>query len=232
MPRKPTKKPTKPGRPKQRSGAATASTRSRDRLLDSALTLFAAKGYAATGTQEIIDAARVTKPVLYHYFASKEALFRQLVGGIYDATAASWDAVLASESKAPARLRSIVRGSFEGSARDPRLPRLLLQTHYGPPIAELRSFMEEHTARRFGAVVKIMRAGLAAHELRGGEAPALALLFCAILDQHINVLARLPAAAALLTAERAHALVDAFLHGCGTTKRSARALPALDFKPR
>ena len=33
----------------------------RERLLDAALTLFAEKGYVATGTQEIIDAAGVSK---------------------------------------------------------------------------------------------------------------------------------------------------------------------------
>ena len=30
--------------------------------------------------------------------------------------------------------------------------------HFGPPIAELRGFMEKHTARRFGAVLEIISA--------------------------------------------------------------------------
>jgi len=199
----------------------------RDRLLDAALTLFAEKGYVATGTQEIIDSAGVTKPVLYHYFESKEALFRELVGGIYDATAAAWDSMLTEETKAIDRLRGILRISFEGSARDPRLPRLLLQTHYGPPIAELRAFMEGHTARRFGSVVNIMRGGLESAELRGGDASSLALLFCCLMDQHINALTRLPNGPALLTPDRADAILDAFLHGCGTTRRGPVSLPPL-----
>jgi AcrR family transcriptional regulator len=223
MPAKPRRKARAVGRPSKTN--STDNTRAR--LLDAALTLFAAKGYVATGTQEIIEAASVTKPVLYHYFESKEALFRELVGGIYDATAAAWDEVRARETSAIARLRGIARVSFEGSARDPRLPRLLLQTHYGPPIAELRAFMEDHTARRFGAVVEIIAAGLADDELRGGDAPSLALLFCSIMDQHINALTRLPHGPALLTAARADALVDAFLHGCGAGHRVALYLPEL-----
>ena len=197
----------------------------RERLLDAALTLFAEKGYVATGTQEIIDAAGVSKPVLYHYFDSKEALFRELAGSIYDATAAAWDDVLAREKSAIARLRGIARISMEGSAHDPRLPRLLMHTHYGPPVAELRAFMDAQTSRRFAAVTEIMSAGLAGGELRSGDAASLALFFCCVLDQHINILARLPNAAALLTAARADALVDAFLHGCGTARRSAFELP-------
>jgi AcrR family transcriptional regulator len=211
------------GRPPQRTDRPNA----RERLLDAALTLFAEKGYAAAGTQEIIDAAGVTKPVLYHHFESKEALFRHLVGSIYDATAAAWDAVLSAETDAVGRLRGIARVSFEGSARDTRLPRLLLQTHYGPPIAELRAFMEFHTGRRFGAVVEIMRAGISAGELRGGDATSLALLFCCIMDQHINVHSRQSTAAATLTAERADALVGAFVHGCGAGRRASFLIPEI-----
>jgi len=66
-----------------------AAVNVRERLLDAALTLFAAKGYVATGTQEIIAAAGATTPLLYHHFKSKTTLFRELVGGIYDATAAA-----------------------------------------------------------------------------------------------------------------------------------------------
>lgn len=213
-------------RPKHgRTAAPQPSTRAR--LLDCALTLFTEKGYSATGTQEIIDAAGVTKPVLYHYFQSKKALFCEIVGVIYDATAAAWGEVVTRENTAASRLRGIARISFEGSARDPRLPRILIQTHYGPPIAELREFMEVHTARRFQTVVEIIAAGLKDGELRGGGATSLALLFCCIMDQHINVLARRPDAAAMLTAARADALVDAFLHGCGAGRRGALEIPEL-----
>lgn len=82
------------------------------------------------------DAAGVTKPVLYHYFPGKKALFCEIVSAIYDATAAAWKEVVARETTAVGRLRGIAGISFEGSARDPRLPRILIQTHYGPPLDE------------------------------------------------------------------------------------------------
>jgi AcrR family transcriptional regulator len=44
-----------------------------------ALTLFARKGYTATSVNEIVEAAGVTKPMLYYYFGSKEQLARHLV---------------------------------------------------------------------------------------------------------------------------------------------------------
>ncbi len=46
----------------------------RDQLLDHATALFRAKGYSATGIDEIVKACGVTKGSLYHHFESKEAL--------------------------------------------------------------------------------------------------------------------------------------------------------------
>ena len=45
----------------------------RARLLDCAQDLFAARGYDAVGVQEIVEAAGVTKPTLYHYFDTNAA---------------------------------------------------------------------------------------------------------------------------------------------------------------
>jgi AcrR family transcriptional regulator len=47
----------------------------RHRLLVAATRLFARTGYAATSVREIVEAAGVTKPVLYYYFQSKEGLY-------------------------------------------------------------------------------------------------------------------------------------------------------------
>ncbi|MFM7319600.1 MAG: TetR/AcrR family transcriptional regulator [bacterium] len=50
-----------------------------DHLARTALKLFARKGYTATSVNEIVEAAGVTKPMLYYYFKSKEQLARHLV---------------------------------------------------------------------------------------------------------------------------------------------------------
>ena len=43
-------------------------------ILQAAVGLFARKGFEATSTREIVEAAGVTKPMLYYYFKSKEGL--------------------------------------------------------------------------------------------------------------------------------------------------------------
>ena len=41
--------------------------------------LFYSRGYDATGVQEIVDRAGVTKPTLYYYFGSKKGLLKAIL---------------------------------------------------------------------------------------------------------------------------------------------------------
>lgn len=51
----------------------------REQLLQVALETFAANGFHETSMNEVAEAAGVTKPVLYQHFASKKALYDELV---------------------------------------------------------------------------------------------------------------------------------------------------------
>ena len=54
----------------------------RSQLLRVALDAFADHGFHGTSMNDVADAAGVTKPVLYQHFASKKALYRELVDHI------------------------------------------------------------------------------------------------------------------------------------------------------
>ena len=51
----------------------------RRQLLDTAVDVFAAKGFHATSMNDVADAAGVTKPVLYQHFTSKRQLYLELL---------------------------------------------------------------------------------------------------------------------------------------------------------
>ena len=61
--------------------AQTASQRPSVKLTieQVAARLFAEQGYGATGVQQIVDAARVNKAMLYYYFRSKDNLYDALI---------------------------------------------------------------------------------------------------------------------------------------------------------
>jgi AcrR family transcriptional regulator len=55
------------------------STPIAEEILQAAVGLFARKGFEAASTREIVEAAGVTKPMLYYYFKSKEGLCEAIV---------------------------------------------------------------------------------------------------------------------------------------------------------
>ncbi len=91
------------GRPRTKAAQREATTAA---LTDVARELFAERGYANVGTEEIVQRAGVTRGALYHHFrGGKEELFRtivvkvsaetaQRVRGVARATDDPWDALI------------------------------------------------------------------------------------------------------------------------------------------
>ena len=71
-------KPSKPANKKHKA-AARNPAQSRRRILDAALSEFAAKGFAGARVDVIVKRARINKRMLYHYFGDKEGLFREVL---------------------------------------------------------------------------------------------------------------------------------------------------------
>jgi AcrR family transcriptional regulator len=65
--------------PPSRSRRAEHAADTRAALVDAARPLFAARGYAGTGTEDVVAAARVTRGALYHHFRDKADLFRAVM---------------------------------------------------------------------------------------------------------------------------------------------------------
>ena len=63
---------------------AEQTRRTRRAIVDRARYLFATKGYAATGTEEIISELGITRGALYHQFNDKLGVFKAVVVEAYD----------------------------------------------------------------------------------------------------------------------------------------------------
>jgi AcrR family transcriptional regulator len=103
--------------------ARSAATRAT--LIAAARALFVEKGYAETGTPEIVAAAEVTRGALYHHFADKADLFRAVVAAEAEAVAEAIDRAT-SEVAPPRRALIEGAGTYFAAMNTPGRTRLLL----------------------------------------------------------------------------------------------------------
>jgi AcrR family transcriptional regulator len=87
------------------------------RLLLSALSHFAAKGYDGVQVKEVAEEAGVSKPTLYYHFGSKEGLFRQLCLVSLAAMAVRIQAMVEPYLQAPIQGAEAVDAACTGLAR-------------------------------------------------------------------------------------------------------------------
>lgn len=190
-----------------------ATAKTRQRLLDAALTLFSQRGYTATGIREILEVAGVTQPTLYHHFADKASLLQALIEQHYGESQNLLANVLAKEPSVAGKLIAFVTSSFEYCCADPRVPRLMFQTYYGPMVPEIDGVLDKLTDRRYRIVVEAMQLGICSGELSKSNPEFLALTFCSMVDQPLNIFSRKSRPKRYLTSELAHAIVELFLKG-------------------
>lgn len=110
-------------RPRTKAAQREATTAA---LIDAARELFAGRGYANVGTEEIVQSAGVTRGALYHHFrAGKEELFRAVVIQISAETAQRVrDAARSGDDPWNALVRGI--DAFLDACALPEVQRILL----------------------------------------------------------------------------------------------------------
>lgn len=105
----------------------------RERLLAEALRLFTSHGYAATTVREIVEAAGVTKPVLYYYFGSKEGLYLEIMEGISRVFEQRINELQLLSGSVRERLLHFFAGIFKGAHENLAAVKLAYSIYFGPP---------------------------------------------------------------------------------------------------
>ena len=104
----------------------------RAKIISSALRLFAARGYDAVGIQEIVDAAGITKPTLYHYFGSKEGLLAALLDTYFTELYQSVREASAYQHDLPLALNRITLAYFHFADKRRAYYRMQLSMWFAP----------------------------------------------------------------------------------------------------
>lgn len=118
-----------------------AKPSSANRILETALDLFATRGYKGTSVREICEAAGITKPTLYYFYGSKEGVYRALVLGTMEELRQQVAADLARPGHIIDRLKRLARLFYADAMERTKLWRFVLTTVWSPEIVD----MHEHT---------------------------------------------------------------------------------------
>ncbi len=190
---------------------ATAEVRSSDRILQSALELFSSKGYDATSVREICEASGITKPTLYHFYGSKEGVYRALVEGVLERFRAELVDRIGEPGPVELRLRRVARQYFDAARGHRDLMRFLFSIVHNPPESapaiDLSSFYEDIVRR----VSEVTDEGVRRGELAPGPTDVRMLLLMGALGEALCgwMLHGRPE----LTHDLADSIVDTLLRG-------------------
>jgi TetR/AcrR family transcriptional regulator len=173
---------------KAQSNGTVAQGKAKQRIMESAVNLFAEKGYAETSVREIVASAGVTKPVLYYHFKNKEGLLRAILDWAASLQEDLISDVLNTPGTALQKLVRLGRIFYQGVMENPNLFRLIHNLIFGPPQG-LPSWEIERFHRRLVDIIKgIYREGFEKGEVIRADPEDVAFLVLGIIDfcLHLN----------------------------------------------
>jgi AcrR family transcriptional regulator len=160
---------------------------SRPQILARALELFASRGYDAVGVQEIVEAAGVTKPSLYHHFGSKRGLLQALLASQQEAQEPAIAAAAAYRGDLSGTLRAITAGCFRFSRANPTFSRLQLGLFFAPPDSEGHREIAAVNERMFTAIREMFQKAAREHGNMKGRHMLYAASFIGMINNCIGL---------------------------------------------
>jgi AcrR family transcriptional regulator len=161
----------------------------RDALIEAARVLFAERGYAAVGTEEIVRAAGVTRGALYHHFDGKRDLFEAVYERI-EVELAQRIARGALDAGATAPLEAMRVGAemFLRAATEPEAQRIVLLD--GPSVLGWDRWREIAAEHGLGLIEATLQAAIEAGAIAEQPVRPLAHVLMGALDEAAMLVAR------------------------------------------
>jgi AcrR family transcriptional regulator len=174
-----------PERPRTKAGQREATTAA---LITAARGLFAERGYAGVGTEEIVQQAGVTRGALYHHFrGGKEDLFR---AALVQVSAETAQRVMHAARTTDDPFEELVVGceAFLDACTTPEVQRIVLVD--GPSVLGWDVWRTADADYFLGLLEAALQHAIDAGELIAQPARALAHVLMGALDEAAMVIAR------------------------------------------
>lgn len=119
----------------------------REQLLDTAVSLFANRGYSGATTSELAKAAGVTEPIIYRHFKSKKDLFIAVIERTSELTMDAWERHLRSAKDSAQRLRRLLSANPMITDRGRGIYRAIVQAMTEIDDPEILAALQYHVER-------------------------------------------------------------------------------------
>jgi AcrR family transcriptional regulator len=189
------------------------SAATRDALIAAARTLWGQRGYAEVGTPEIATAAGVTRGAMYHQFADKAALFREVVEVVEQDVMARMAVVVAeSGASTPAEAVRAAVDAWLDVSGDPEVRQLILLD--APSVLGWAEFRDVAQRYSLGMTEQMLTEAIRAGQLAEQPVRPLAHVLIGALDEAAMVIATAddPKRTRRETGQVLHRLIDAMFH--------------------
>src|SRR2546421_10077648 len=167
---------------------AAQSEATRSTLIATARELFAQRGYAAVGTEEIVRAAGVTRGALYHHFAGKKELFEAVYEDVERQLVEQIAASAISSATDPLAALHAGAQAFLDACEDPAVQRIALVD--APSVLGWEQWREIGLKYGFGLVQNTLQAAVDAGQIEKQPIGPLAHLLLGAVDEAALVVAR------------------------------------------
>ena len=170
---------------KRRKAEQTEFTRAA--LIGSGRELFGERGYAAVGTEEIVQRAGVTRGALYHHFRGKEDLFRAVLEEMNRELAERIGSV-AAEQPDPVHALRVGAQAFLDACLEPAVQRIALID--APSVLGWEKWRELDAEAGLGLVEAVLEAAMEAKLIERQPVKPLAHILLGALDEAAMLVAR------------------------------------------
>jgi AcrR family transcriptional regulator len=168
---------------------AERSESTRAALIEAARGLFAERGYAGVGTEEIVRAAGVTRGALYHHFDGKLELFAAVYERIEVELAERIAAgALAANADSPLEAMRAGAEMFLAACTEPEAQRIVLLD--GPSVLGWDRWREIAAAHGLGLIEASLQAAIDAGAIEAQPVRPLAHVLMGALDEAAMLVAR------------------------------------------
>ena len=172
-----------------RGRKAEQSEATRAALVAAGRKLFAKRGYANVGTEEIVRRAGVTRGALYHHFGGKKDLFEAVYEQVEaDLTRTIAEGALGAGAKSPLEAMQAATEMFLDACTEPEVQRIALLD--APAVLGWERWREIAAKYGLGLVEASLQAAIDAGEIAQQPVKPLAHVLMGALDEAAMLVAR------------------------------------------